>query len=66
MLVAGPLADHHGHRPVLVAMHALRVLSQLAAAAATEPPQLLAVAVLFGLSSFRPGRAGSWPRRASR
>ena len=52
MLVAGPLADHHGHRPVLVAMHALRVLSQLAAAAATEPPQLLAVAVLLGLSSF--------------
>ena len=52
MLVGGPLADRHGHRPVLVAMHALRVLSLLAAAAAAEPPQLFAVAVLFGLSSF--------------
>jgi MFS family permease len=52
MLVGGPLADRHGHRPVLVAMHALRVLSLLAAAAATEPSQLFAVAVLFGLSSF--------------
>jgi MFS family permease len=52
MLVGGPLADRHGHRPVLAAMHALRMLSLLAAAAATEPPQLFAVAVLFGLSSF--------------
>jgi MFS family permease len=52
MLVGGPLADSHGHRPVLIAMHALRVLSLLAAAAATEPAQLFVVAVLFGLSSF--------------
>jgi MFS family permease len=52
MLVGGPLADRHGHRPVLVAMHALRMLSLLAAAAATEHAQLFAVAVLFGLSSF--------------
>ena len=52
MLVGGPLADRHGHRPVLVAMHALRMLSLLAAAAATGPAQLFAVAVLFGLSSF--------------
>jgi MFS family permease len=52
MLVGGPLADRHGHRPVLVTMHALRVLALLAAAVAAEPQQLFVIAVLFGLSSF--------------
>jgi MFS family permease len=52
MLVTGPLADRVGHRPVLVVLHAVRVLALLAAAASTGPAQLYGVAVLFGLSSF--------------
>lgn len=52
MLVSGPLADRIGHRPVLAALHLVRVFALLAAAAATDPGQLYGIAVLFGLSSF--------------